>query len=223
MNTKDLIDEFVPYSGPGRKVRIGIPSYIIIHATRGNARPEAQYQATINWVTMKSVKRRLAGWNSMTDFVVGAQGKIAAIGDWQTTRSNWSAGKGTLAWWRQYGADEHGIAIELAQTDKLEPMTEECLDSAADLCFALCTEFSIPVVHLPFITQLKNQSIPGGLVGHDETANGRKWGKSDPGWSDAEWNSFLLRVTAIQTLPWEVHHHKVVLTDGFETTTSENF
>lgn len=217
----DVIDEFVPYSGPGRKSRIHVPSFIIIHATRGPGLPENQYRGTINHVTVITLRRRIAGWNSMTDFVVGSEGTVGAIGDWDTTRSNWSAGKGTRAWWQQYGADEHGIAIELAQTNQLEPMTEACLDSAAALVYEIAMEYSIPLVHLPFITQMKNETVPKGLVGHDETANGRKWGKSDPGWSMGTWASFIKRVNETPNrVPGHRHHFEV---DGLEGITGDNF
>lgn len=54
--------------------------------------------------------------------------------------------------------------------------------------------------HLPFVTQRKDQPFPRGFTAHDETANGKKLGKTDPGprWP---WDDFLALVRSPRVHP----------------------
>ena len=205
----DLVNEFHPYTGPARRKRIHWPPrVIIVHATRGPTTPELQYRATVNWFTKHNVTRnRLRGWGPMADFVVGAQGVIGQFADWRDTRSNWATGYGGRGS-GTFGADEWSIPIEFAQTDQREPMTEKCLERGAMLVKALAEECGIPVVRVNPYTQ-KDATVTG-ITGHDDTANGIKLGKSDPGWTAPEWVNFLGLVLGI-TPAMDSHTHDLVL------------
>ncbi len=205
----DLVNEFHPYTGPARRKRVHWPPrVIIVHATRGPTTPELQYRATVNWFTQHNKTRnRLRGWGPMSDFVVGAQGTIGQFGDWHETRSNWATGYGGRGS-GTFGADEWSIPIEFAQTDNQEPMTEKCLERGAMLVKALAEECGIPIVRVNPYTQ--TDPIVTGITGHDDTANGIKLGKSDPGWTGPEWRDFLGLVHGI-TPAMDSHHHDFVL------------
>ena len=53
-------------------------------------------------------------------------------------------------------------------------------------------EFSISATHIVW-NQLRSEDVPRGLTGHDETANGRRLGKSDPG-PNFPWHDFVTRL-----------------------------
>ncbi len=187
------------YHGPARRPRQQPPRVIVIHATRGPVAPELQYDATVNWCVRPSAavvaKRRVQRWGPMADFVVGARGEVGQFGDYRTERANWAAGFGGSSR-TTYGADEHAIAIECAQSSALEDYTGACVEAAAALCRGtLVPEFNIAVTLIDFWDQRRDTAVPSGFSGHDRCANGRRLGKTDPGpkWP---WDAFLDLVRA---------------------------
>lgn len=170
-----------------------------IHATRGPVPIDRQVQATENWFSQQPDR---GGWGSSADFVVGPDrrvgGKVVIVqfGDWLRTFGSWSAGYGGLGAAREWGAAEVGVAIEVAQPDNSTAFTTETLEAVTWLCGEINRELvaaggvAIPPVHLPYWDQLRTKPVPRGYLGHDELANGRKLGKSDPGrmWN---WDTFI--------------------------------
>jgi len=134
------------------------PSYCLAHATRGIAGGN-QWLGTINWFASNS------------------------NGEWNwgyTERANWSAGYGgsSIA---TFGADEHGISIEFAQSAALEDYTQAQIETAAKIAVFLNKEWGIPFKQLAYLNQRRDLPISKGWVGHEHTANGVKTVKSDPG------------------------------------------
>lgn len=190
--------ERIAYSGVARRHRAQDPRLIIVHATRGPTTPERQVEATINWFARVNVveraRRRLAGWSPMADFAVG-YGRVVQIGDYRTTRSNWSAGYGRHGPGVEWGADEWSIAIEVAQSDRLEPYDAQTIDDLVWLCRRLITEFpSIAPRRIVTWDQRRGEPVPSGLIGHEDTAHGLRTGKSDPG-PRFPWDDVLARLT----------------------------
>lgn len=173
-----------------RRDREHEPRYIIIHATRGPAASSGhparlQYEATKNWFKQGGVISPAADWGPSADILIGHDGRECFFTDlrdrdFHATRANWSAGFGGSSH-ITYGADEYGISIEVAQSADLESFTDEALDTLIGRCAYLCLKFNIDPVRIPYLSQVRAHPVPSGLVGHEDTANGRKTGKSDPG------------------------------------------
>ena len=75
--------------------------------------------------------------------------------------------------------DPLAISYELAQPDDDTPFTAACLERAALEVAKDCSRFGIPPVVLAYVSG-DNHEAPG-IARHDRSANGDKWGKTDPG------------------------------------------
>ncbi len=195
-----MIDMIVrPYTGISRKPRLQPAVIGLLHAMRGDAPPDVQLPATENWFLTRNLvtraARRVAGWGPMADFGIGWYPKtqrveIMQFGDPFTTRANWSAGwgaKGVVTW----GMDEVSLAIELDQSAGMEDYRDETIEKLIELALWLPSKgVHIAPVHLPPWDQVKARPIPTGWLGHDETANGVRGGKSDVG-DKFIWNTFI--------------------------------
>lgn len=146
---------------------------IVIHATRGDTTQDKQYQATKNW--MLSAQNNSGGWGGSTNRIISHEGQqcIAWPDEMQPT---WSAGYGTASVW---AIDEYAISFELAQRTRTELFTEATLARAAHEVALLCAKHGIPPVWLDRVDQ--TGAVPTGITGHENTDNGRKLGKTDPG------------------------------------------
>lgn len=160
------------------KPRTMPPRLILIHATRGNTTPERQYMATINHFS--SVPDS-GGWASTADYVVGAQGEAAQFRDVTLNHGSWSAGYGAGGPATEYGVDEAAIAIEVAQSAMLEPYRNAAIETLAQLVAPLVERYGIPLHRIGYWSQRRSEPIPTGFIGHEDTANGKRTGKSDPG------------------------------------------
>jgi hypothetical protein len=193
-----------PYTGISRKPRLQPPTIGLLHAMRGDTTPEMQLPATENWFLTQNpavrTLRRLKGWGPMADFGIGWYPKtqrveIMQFGDPFTTRSNWSSGfgaKGVVTW----GMDEVSMAIELDQSAAMEAYRGETIDRLIELALWLPSQgIHIAPVHLPPWDQLRAQPVPTGWLGHDETANGIRGGKSDVG-NKFPWDRFIDAIDA---------------------------
>ena len=146
---------------------------ILIHSTRGNNTMELQYQATKNWQMSPTNigERDMQGnplWGSMSSRIVSHEGQhcVTVPDDYYPT---YSAGH----------MDPIAISFELAQPNNQTPYTEACLERATIETAKLCLKHHIPPVVLPYVSG-DNHEAPG-IARHDQSANGRKWGKTDPG------------------------------------------
>jgi LysM repeat protein len=197
--TQDLQVQRVELPLKSRRPRSAAPRYLIIHTTQGPASIGAQFGATINWMQAGGKEGRSGSWGPSCDIVIGHLGQEAwftrAGEDFHKTRANWSAGFGASSV-ETFGADEYGIAIELAQTAAGERPPEATLDAAVRRCAALCLEFGIDPVRIPYLSQRRVEKIPSGLVGHEDTANGKRTGKWDPNARTFPWDEFIRSVAA---------------------------
>lgn len=176
-----------------RRLRTKTPRLFIIHATRGHTDLDLQDDATLSWFQHAPDR---GGWGSTADVLISADDdSIYEFGDIMQEHSAWSAGYGALGSSYEYGADEWAISIECAQTDAQEAFTERVIDKLVWYVRKRNRDFGleIPVVHITEWSQRRNGDVPAGFIGHDETANGRKLGKTDPG-TQFPWDEFLRRV-----------------------------
>lgn len=199
--------EIVRVPWQSRVTRLYNPSYIIIHATRGPAAstgPKAhnQYEATRDWFRRAGiVDLRLLGqdWGPTADILIGDAGEVAVFetaeqAAWIDTRSQWSAGYGVSDEYPAFGADEYGVSIEIAQSAAQEPFTPAAIDALVPILVELCVRFDIPAKKLLSLDQSdRNAPKPRGIVGHEHTENGKRTGKSDPGFR-FPWFEVLERV-----------------------------
>lgn len=136
-------------------------------------------------------------WGPSADIVIGAAGEEAWFTDrrghdFHQTRAHFSAGYGA-SWRTQYPADEHGVAIEVAQSAAGEPFTAAAIEALVARCATLSAEFDIPARRIAHLAQERSAPVPRGFVGHQDTAHGRRTGKSDPG-PRFPWAEFVQRV-----------------------------
>lgn len=167
---------------PAKKIgkRPGIPLYGIIHATRGAANGN-QFLGTINWFT--SANNGGADWGPSADMVIGGvgphDGEVALFTDLsRDEHPRWSAGRGAAG---TFPADEYGFSVEVAQSAALEDYTDLQVQRVAEVMAACNRRWGIPLRRIDHLEQIPGKAIPRGWVGHEDTANGRFTGKSDPG------------------------------------------
>jgi hypothetical protein len=168
------------------------PSIICIHATRGHTSMELQDESVINWFAATPDR---GGWGSTADFLVSSDGAITQFRDIDAHYGAYAAGYGQYGPPKEYAVDEHAISIEVAQPaynrGEQPPMfTPDSLAAAAWLARHLSDEYDIPLVKIPFWYQLRSDPVPRGLLGHEDTANGKRLGKHDPG-PAFNWGEFL--------------------------------
>ena len=182
-----------------RRKREYDPRFIIIHTTRGapaagEYRASNQYSGTINWMKQGGNNQPNANWGPSCDILIGSKGEECFFTlngeDFHRTRANWSAGYGSGL---TYGADEHGISIEVAQTWLNEPVTKAALETLVKRCAYLCITYDIKPKRIRYLSQ-EPGDVPNGLVGHEDTANGKLYGKTDPG-NRFPWDWFIEALT----------------------------
>ena len=147
----------------------GPPRAVVIHSTRSTvaSKTDAQeLQATINWF-MSVASQASAHW------VISEQERVRMVEDkhpaWHAVEHSWEA----------YG-------IEVCQPTIDRPYKEGHYQNLVSVCVPY-VKAGIPVVHLP---TLEWQDGRRGFVGHEETEQGLRDGKSDPG-PPFDWTKFI--------------------------------
>lgn len=144
--------------------RTGRLRLIVIHSTRSGRTtqadgspwtPEDELAATIGWFQN--------AWAQASAHLV-----VAANGDW------WYCVPWDRAAWHAGFLNQRSIGIELTQPTIENPFTDIQIARTAEAVRWLCNQFSIPPRHTKHDWQ-------SGIIGHEETSQGRSYGKSDPG------------------------------------------
>ena len=155
--------------------------YIIVHGTFGTqATLDQQYEATKHW--FQAVENSQPGnWGSCAHYIVGPDA-ICEVIDPDKGRPNWSAGYGSGGALATWSADSRGISIEVAGLPNV-PYDARTIERVADLCAWLVERYDIPLQRIPYLAQttVPNPESDRGFVGHEDTSNGHRWGKIDPG------------------------------------------
>lgn len=148
--------------------RQGRPSknIVIIHSTRSGVRPyyELEYQATINWLTGPS--------GLSIHWVVGRNPNEKA----RLVRDDCQA----------FHAGEHNYeawGIEVCQSMPNDNYGDEQLAQLVQICKGYVADFGVASIHTLSMSQ-------SGFIGHEETPQGKRAGKSDPG-NPFPWERFI--------------------------------
>lgn len=165
---------------------------IVIHSTRGDVSQALQYTATKNWLLHPT--NNGGGWGSSTNRIISHEGQMCVC--WPDDMSpTYSAGFGHSS--SDWAIDWYAISFELAQRSFSERFAEPTLVRTAREVALLCLKYDIPPVWLPHVNQAAG--VPTGITGHENTDNGVKLGKTDPGTNLAaggqfDTNDFIRRV-----------------------------
>lgn len=143
---------FSPHSNPFRPAGTGV----VIHATRsGKPGFAMELAATLNHFANPDSEVS-AHW------VIGRQGeKVRVIAD---TAQSWHAG--------EHNATHFGI--ELEQGVESDGFTDAQIGALVEVCRGYVEDFGIAPVHSP-------STLMSGFIGHQETVQGKRAGKTDPG------------------------------------------
>ena len=179
-----------------------VPRIIQVHATRSGVRwdgwpgQSSEFQATCNWVQNdgnKQVSGYGQAWGGCAHAVISEQGRLASFWDKATRYTTYAAGYGEYGWPPGWACDWLAISYELCQPLGDMPFTDACLERAAIEMAKDCIAFGIEPVRIPYLSQQEPMDSVSGFVGHEDTANGHKVGKTDPG-PLFPWDEFMADV-----------------------------
>lgn len=138
---------------------------VVIHATRsGVSNNPNEVTGTLNW--FKNASAQVS-----SHWVIGRDGlKIRVIPDHHQA---WHAGEHNATHW----------GIELAQGVEDDGFTQVQIDALVAVCKGYRDDFGVPAVHAPSV-------LIRGFLGHQETVQGKKSGKTDPG-KLFPWDTFI--------------------------------
>ena len=145
---------------------------VIIHCTRSGRIPlnPTEFIGTLNYMATPGT--------TSSQWVISRQGEAArAVPDDQQA---WHAGVD----------NDNAWGIELEQAVESDGFTVPQMNKLVEVCRGYMADFSVPPVHA-------RSSTEPGFIGHQETAQGRGSGKSDPG-RHFDWNWFI---AALQPRP----------------------
>ena len=151
---------------------------ILIHATRGGQRhtTEREFEAMQNWETSPNNRIEVkdgAGnvidvYGSMASCCIGAGGLLMTMMP-DDIYPYASAGH----------MDPIAKSYEVCQSNDGMPYDPRDIDRLVEEVAEDCVQYNIPPRELVFVSG-DNHEAPG-IARHDRSANGTKWGKSDPG------------------------------------------
>jgi hypothetical protein len=137
---------------------------VVIHATRGGrADAEADYRATISCF--------LAPASEVSAHVVVGPNRVCRMVD-----------DADVAWHAEENNRTH-LGIELAQPRADTPYSDFQYRAAARIVRRWCESYGLPLEHV-------GSQYRRGIIGHEETEQGRRCGKSDPG-PRFDWDRFM--------------------------------
>jgi len=157
---------------------------VMIHATRGGSLNPTHDDGpgTENWALHPENKG--AYWDEL---IFRKDGTRVISTNWDTEFPKWTAGYGSGGTW---AASDYYIQIEVSQSHIDQPYHENSIDSLAESVAEKSVKYDFPIVRIPYLEQMGVP--PRGICTHEDSANGRKLGKSDPG-PKFPWGSFLWR------------------------------
>lgn len=131
------------------------------------------------------------GWGSVADWLIYEDGTQVYVTDTDREYGAWTAGFGEDP--ETWALGIRFVQIELAKGTVAEPWNPAQIDSAAQLVAELSKRYSFPLVRVEYEDQV-GEPIPG-INTHAGSANGRAYGKVDPG-DNFPWDTFLAKARA---------------------------
>lgn len=169
-----------PWNWKPDPYRRGKIAGVVIHSTR-SGQPGLDYDdgpGTENWGMNPNNGSAAQGWGTYWDLLIYRNGTRVISTDWDTEFASWTAG---------YGAPGTGtwplgipyIQIEVSQARIDQPFSPESIDSLAQAVAEAAQKYDFPIRRLPFIPQTGTPER--GIGTHEDSANGKHYGKTDPG------------------------------------------
>jgi hypothetical protein len=159
---------------------------VFIHATRSGHSEGDDGPGTENWASNPS------NTGAFWDALIYEDGQQVKCTNWeQDEQPLWAAGYGNSGTW---SAQDNYIHIEFAQGTIDDEFTAAQLESGAQWIAEMARVHAFPVQRIAFLAQTGER--PYGLADHENSANGRKLGKSDPGYR-FPWAALIERITEI--------------------------
>lgn len=159
---------------PNRYLRwlYGRPYAVIIHSTRSGREDftdDQELEATLSWFSKPES-------NASAHLVISSSQIVRVVDD---AHAAWHAGQHNY----------YAYGIELTQPTIDRPYTDGHYALLARAC-AHYLSLGVPLIHLP-----RYDSGQRGFVGHDQTVQGKRSGKTDPG-PQFDWDRFIRMVEA---------------------------
>lgn len=168
---------------PGRNSQI---QGIFLHSTRSGVKNNDDGPGTESWATSSSNPG--AYWD-MLIFGTGQQVKSTY---WEKDEQPlWCAGYGDEGTW---SAQDNFIQVEISQGTVDSPFTPESIESLCQFVAEQARIYKFPLQRIQFMGQTGQR--PWGIADHQNSANGRKYGKSDVG-PLFPWDTFLTRTAEL--------------------------
>lgn len=150
---------------------------VVIHSTRsGISMNPSEFKGTLNWFANPASE-------VSSHWVISREGvKARVVAD---SEQAWHAG-------------EHNdcLSVEFEQGVESDGFTDIQLAAGVLVCAAYCKDFGVPARHITDITQ-------DGFIGHEETPQGKRTGKSDPG-NLFPWDAFIAHLQEAIAPPAEL-------------------
>lgn len=151
---------------------------IIWHSTRGGQgyRGDVELNAYRNWVVSPHNRVYYSGgdYAGIAHYGIGPQGILECVPP-----------RAFLASWSSWPSDEHTISVEVAQSNNGQEIEDETIAHCVRFALWASVEYGIPLVRVfP-----KDDWSWSGMAGHEDTVQGKRQGKSDPG--ESFWSKFI--------------------------------
>lgn len=145
---------------------------VIIHATRsGTSMNPTEFQGTLNYMATPNT--------TSSHWVISRDGRAARVVN--DNRQAWHASED----------NDNAWGIELEQGVETDGFTVAQIDKLVAVCRGYVADFGVTATHAA-------TSAGPGFIGHQETAQGKSYGKTDPG-RLFQWENFIARLNGGQS------------------------
>lgn len=150
---------------------------VMIHTTRGGRTEGDDGPGTEGW--MSHPENKGAAW----DGLIYESGQQVKCMHWELDEEpKWAAGYGDYP--GTWSAQDFYLHFEIGQGTVNDPISKESFESAAQWVAEVFVDAGYDadeVTIISYLRQTAGTEPPVGICFHDQSANGRKLGKSDPG------------------------------------------
>jgi hypothetical protein len=159
---------------------------IQLHATRGGSTVVTEGPATEGWMKNPNNGSASQGWGASCDVIIFHDGtRVWVNSDVPNKAPTYGAGYGGAGSW---SAGWYYLQVEIAQANPGDYYLGAEVDSMAELTAEWARRYGFAIERIPWLHQ--DGPPPMGICTHQESDNGQKLGKTDPGamWP---WDTYL--------------------------------